>query len=1297
MMLSASLVRDINPTLADANPQYFVASNGELYFDATDGIHGTQLWKTNGTAAGTMLATSLVPGAPNAVMTDMTDINGALYFFATNPSLNYTNFALWKSDGTVAGTSMVASNVGGTDLTNVNGRIYFAEGSQLWTTNGTSAGTYMVTSVSSNPLTNLTAAGDTLYFVNGTQLWKSDGTAAGTVEVVDTTSWTSNTQIDFLVGVNNDIYIADIGELWVSDGTAAGTHAVFPTSGDYTGGVVAGIAFEGKLYFGSGAGYDGESLWETDGTDAGTLEVKSIPAGRGEPPTNFAVVNGTLFFAGTDYAHGMELWRSDGTTAGTSMVMDIYPGPNSSMSLPQAPEWWQPTPPDKGGTFAVMNGEYFFAATDGVHGSEIWRSDGTAAGTMQVTQINTQPNGSLPQYGSDSVTIGNETYFTANDAAHGTELWKTDGTSAGTSLVTDLNPGEASSNIGGLFSFNDKIYFDASNGSESGLWESDGTAAGTFLLAPNVGAANFTVVNNTLYFSGVFGPNFFTNVLYKTDGTAAGTTAIASYSNPPPNNGGAIEMADLNGTLYFTPPDDSSVWKTDGTPQGTSVVQTFPDGNGVGDFVTKDGMLYFLVGDPTNGSSFWKTDGSSNGASVVWAIGAGAPGANVFRLNSIGNKIYFETYLGEGATSQYNLYASDGTAAGTSLLLTSQYLDGSLTPIGDEVYFNATPAGGSSTLYVTDGTPAGTKMVPSTVNGQLGAPQSDYYYFIGSGGSNGSQLLETNGTTTSLADPSEAAIGYSPQSILTVRNNGLLFWASDAVHGTEPWNLPFSPPTTTAAFVDSDSTTSGNWSGTYGSDGYSIIGGDTTLPTYVTMQISGNQYYQWAPSGAADSRAPQVALNSPAHEAATDYAANSFSLDLDFTDGQSHQVAFYLLDYDSQNRYETVQIANADTGQILSDQSAGSFQRGIYLVYDLSGHVTVTFSKTFGLNSVLSGIFFGPVTTTTAAFSGLDTTTQGHWTGTYGSQGYYVVDGSSNLPSTVNYSANGEQFYQWATSATDPRDLQTSPSSSSLVAACEYSNNPSFTINLDFLDSQTHQVSFYLLDYDSQHRAEKIQISNAITGAVLDTKSFSNFTAGQYARWDLSGNVNITFTNAGGLNEVLSGFFIDPVPHSASATFLTNDVTTEGNWTGVYGKDGYDVINSSQSLPSYATLNIPGSVSNYTWNANATTAGALQASPGSSDLIAACDYSNNASFSFNLDLTDGKTHQVALYLLDWDSQNRAETIQITDATTGKLLDSEGTSHFTYGNYLVWNLSGDVNITITNNGGLNEVISGVFFG
>lgn len=368
------------------------------------------------------------------------------------------------------------------------------------------------------------------------------------------------------------------------------------------------------------------------------------------------------------------------------------------------------------------------------------------------------------------------------------------------------------------------------------------------------------------------------------------------------------------------------------------------------------------------------------------------------------------------------------------------------------------------------------------------------------------------------------------------------------------------------------------------------------------------------------------------------------------------------------------------------------------LVYLLSGHVKITFTNAGPQNAVLSAILFDATAKTAASYAGIDPTTQGHWSGVYGSQGYDVIGGNSSSPSYVNFSPGSASTYQWATSASDPRDLQTSPGASSLVAACAYSNASSFTMNLDFTDGNAHQVALYLLDYDNRGRAETIQISNAITGAVLDTESFSNFPGSQYARWNLSGDVKITISNAGGLNEVFSGLFIDPaVIPAATASFVKMDASTHGSYIGIYGSDGYDVFNSGASLPAYATLSIPSSVQNYTWDPNGTAFNALQDQPGSTSRIAACDYSNNAAFSFNLDLTDGKTHQVAMYVLDYDLRHRAETIQITDAITGKLLDSRNVDQFNAGKYLVWNLTGDVYLQVINTGGLNEVMSGVFFG
>jgi hypothetical protein len=100
---------------------------------------------------------------------------------------------------------------------------------------------------------------------------------------------------------------------------------------------------------------------------------------------------------------------------------------------------------------------------------------------------------------------------------------------------------------------------------------------------------------------------------------------------------------------------------------------------------------------------------------------------------------------------------------------------------------------------------------------------------------------------------------------------------------------------------------------------------------------------------------------------------------------------------------------------------------------------------------------------------------------------------------------------------------------------------------------------------------------------------------------------------------------------------------------------------------------------------------------GSSSRIAAAWFSQS-SFTINVNITDGQTHQLALYLLDWDKQGRKERIQITDATTGTVLDTESASNFSNGEYLVWNVSGDINITITNlNSTGNAAVSGLFFG
>lgn len=193
--------------------------------------------------------------------------------------------------------------------------------------------------------------------------------------------------------------------------------------------------------------------------------------------------------------------------------------------------------------------------------------------------------------------------------------------------------------------------------------------------------------------------------------------------------------------------------------------------------------------------------------------------------------------------------------------------------------------------------------------------------------------------------------------------------------------------------------------------------------------------------------------------------------------------------------------------------------------------------------------------------------------------------------------------------------------------------------------------------------------------------------------------MKITFTNTGPLNGVLGGVFFDPVPAppaAPSAAFIKADSTTIGNWTGSYGADGYSVFNSSTSLPGYAQLGVAPGQTNWTWAASTTDVRALQAAPGSSSRVEACYYALT-SFSFDLNLSDGNTHRVALYLADYDYMGRPEQIQIINAATGAVLDTESVANFQSGRYLVWNMAGHVRITITLTGGNNAVASGIFFG
>ena len=159
---------------------------------------------------------------------------------------------------------------------------------------------------------------------------------------------------------------------------------------------------------------------------------------------------------------------------------------------------------------------------------------------------------------------------------------------------------------------------------------------------------------------------------------------------------------------------------------------------------------------------------------------------------------------------------------------------------------------------------------------------------------------------------------------------------------------------------------------------------------------------------------------------------------------------------------------------------------------------------------LLSGSASSSVVPTTS-FIKQDTTTQGTWIGTYGAQGYDVIGNAASLPSYATVTPSGQASYTWAASTTDPRALQDA-SGSGRIAACWYSAT-SFTVDVNLTDGQTHDLELYFLDWDSTARSETVQISNASTGAVLNTETVTSFHSGVYLDWAVSGNVDITVTH----------------------------------------------------------------------------------------------------------------------------------------------------------------------------------------
>ena len=344
--------------------------------------------------------------------------------------------------------------------------------------------------------------------------------------------------------------------------------------------------------------------------------------------------------------------------------------------------------------------------------------------------------------------------------------------------------------------------------------------------------------------------------------------------------------------------------------------------------------------------------------------------------------------------------------------------------------------------------------------------------------------------------------------------------------GCEPGAAPPPPPTGSAAFVKTDLTTQGNWKAAYGKDGAIVVGDSQLVPSYVHFTLSNAATYLWS-SSTGDVRAPKR-VASAERVAARWQAGGSFTIALDFTDGLSHQVAMYALDWDDHfGRTEKIEILDGN-GAVLDSRSLSGFFGGQYLVWNLGGRITIRVTNTNApSNAVISSLLFGgPRGGPAATFVKTDATTLGNWKAAYGSQGAIVVGDSSVLPAYATVSTAGNSTWLWSQSTGDGRALKR-VASAERVAACWLSAG-SFDITLDLTDGQPHHVALYALDWDYLGRTMTLEVLDS-GGAVVDTRTLSAFTGGQFLVWNVRGKVTIRVTNKNGSpNAVISGLFISP-------------------------------------------------------------------------------------------------------------------------------------------------------------------------
>jgi len=637
-----AMVKDIRPGPESSEISRLCDVDGILYFSADDGEHGKELWKSDGTLEGTVMVRDFSLGPLSSEIRAIVSFKGMAFFQRgrETPSGYLAQLELYRSDGTAEGTTIVK------DI-NPNYDYRFNPPLPL----GSEPGAFLV-------------GGDYLYFraddgVHGRALWRTDGTEEGTIlieepwispelgVVAQNSNWGIYKNGYFFFGANDTEH--GFG-LWKTSGTPDNTFFVRTISedpADYFDRVTFHPLADGFLFI------KDRELWSSDGTANGTVLIR-----QGAFFSRSAtLLNDQLIFSARDLVANQKwgIWTSDGTEAGTYIVKEFD-------SYNHAP-----------GYYAVMEDVAIFRSPEGT----IWISDGTQQGTVMLFD----PPFSSPIPPQDGFRVlGGKAFFMMDDGIHGKELWTTSKTTNSHSMVSDISTGTEGANIGDMYSIGDVLYFTAdtivdTNGNRPQLWKSDGTATGTSLIWPGE-VRQFKGIDDQLYFI-VYANN--KSQLYRSLGTPDSTSLIWEDSG--------IRLSSLKRAkemIFFTASDENaydpesglygrmSIHVTDAEHDNTRLLHEVYGTSLIGDSFTEfDGKVFFAGKDREHGMELWITDGTANGTKLFLDLDPSYSFDYPSSSNPRGFTVYRDLLFFGATVKGYGdeLWISDGTIEGTSLVV----------------------------------------------------------------------------------------------------------------------------------------------------------------------------------------------------------------------------------------------------------------------------------------------------------------------------------------------------------------------------------------------------------------------------------------------------------------------------------------------------------------------------------------------------------------------------------------------------------------------------------------------------